>query len=85
MSEGQDDGYGHEIVKNLRITDAPEEKARTMKRSNAFIWMESICSRLKGLSEHQENLKEANTSYSLAKVLTCLHKEKPTRKHLVRK
>lgn len=37
MYEEQDDGYGHELVKNLRITDAPEGKAKTMKRSNAFI------------------------------------------------
>lgn len=38
--------------------------------------MENICSRLKGLSEHQEHVKEANARYSLAKVLTCPHKEK---------
>lgn len=47
-------------MKNLRITDAPEEKAKTKENPNKVMQMENICSRLKGLSEHQENLKDTN-------------------------
>lgn len=42
------------LVKDLRLTDVPEEKAKTKKRSNTFMQMENIHSRLKELSKHQE-------------------------------
>lgn len=42
------------MVKNLRLTDAPEEKAKTKKRSNTFLQMEKVYSKIKELSKHQE-------------------------------
>lgn len=49
--------------------------------------MDNICSRLKWLNDHQENLTEANTRYTLAKVVTCLHTHTYTQtihNHLIR-